>query len=106
MTQLIVSEALAHRLKAKGGKYHIQLSKAGCSGWMFSLEEGCRSDDQCTSIEMDGMFFSVEKKNVPFVEGLVISLKQQGLNENIVFESPLATQSCGCGMSLYFGKEM
>lgn len=84
----------------------IRLSASGCSGWAYNLEFIPDARQEDTLFEINSLRLAVSKKDAPFMEGLKVEAVKNGLQETVVFESPLATQSCGCGQSLYFGKEM
>jgi iron-sulfur cluster assembly protein len=84
----------------------IRLSKTGCSGWTFSLQPEERLAPNDTLFEVDGLRFGSHPRHASLIEGLHLTLQRNGLNETLVFESPLIAHRCGCGTSVQFDKSV
>lgn len=93
--------SLAKRPHMKG--IRIFVKKTGCSGYAYGLEFAERLDmtsDSCLIIE--DITFIYDKHHIPFLDGLTIDYRQEGLNSGFALEHPKATDRCGCGESFQF----
>lgn len=96
-----IRAALAKRHSMKG--IRIFVKKTGCSGYAYGLEFSERLDetsDSCLTIE--GITFIYDKHHIPFLDGLTIDYRQEGLQSGFSLEHPKATDRCGCGESFQF----
>lgn len=89
-------------LEKKPGYQGVRLSvkKQGCSGYAYVV------DYVDTLLETDSRlgltekyFVSIDKKSLPYLQGLRVDYIKQGLNAKFVFENPNQTGQCGCGES-------
>lgn len=88
---------LAKRPSAVGVRLSVE--PAGCSGFRYRVDfaEAARTDDaifECGRIRL-----LVDALSVPYVQGAVIDVVQEGLSRRVRFENPNALQTCGCGES-------
>ena len=47
--------------------------------------------------------FRVDPNSAPYLQGMTIDWKTDGLNEQFTFNNPKETYRCGCGVSIGFG---
>lgn len=87
--------------RGKGLGIQIGVRTTGCSGLAYTLEY---VDTELGGDEFD--LFSdhnvkvwVSKKSLPYLDGLEIDWKKQGLNEGFDFSNPQESARCGCGES-------
>lgn len=102
---LSVTEKAAEKIKqtlhkrGKGQGIRIGVRTTGCSGLAYILEyaDAPRDDDLC--IECNGCKIFVDQKSCPYIKGMEIDYKRNGLNEGFEFHNPNERDRCGCGES-------
>ncbi len=77
------------RIKVKGG---------GCSGLSYdvALEANVTEKDDVFG---DAPVIIIDKKSLPFVDGLVLDVSRGLVGTGFVFNNPNAKKTCGCGTS-------
>ncbi len=106
-TQMItVTEAAAHKIKtaiAKRGRglgIQIGVKTTGCSGLAYVLEYVDNpSLHHEPPFESNGVKVFVDPKNLPYLTGMIVDYKRQGLNEGFDFINKNERDRCGCGES-------
>ena len=98
---LAAADKVQHLLKQNDGvvALKINIGASGCSGYMYELDfvNAVGEDDEI--FEEHGIKVLVEKKNMPFVDGMRLDYRMEGLNEGFAFDNPNAKNLCGCGES-------
>ncbi len=76
------------------------VKKTGCSGYSYVVEPAIASteNDIILSLNKD-YFIYIDKTSFPFLKGMQIDYRQQGLNAKFVFNNPNQKGECGCGES-------
>jgi len=87
--------------RGKGDGIMIGVRTTGCSGLAYKLEYVdvppiTRDWMKYTS---NGINVYVNGKDLPYVDGLTMDWKRQGLNEGFDFINPKEKDRCGCGES-------
>jgi iron-sulfur cluster assembly protein len=87
--------------RGKGVGIMIGVRTTGCSGLAYKLEYV--DTPPITRDWMDytshGVKIYVNGKDLPYVNGLTMDYKRQGLNEGFEFINPNERDRCGCGES-------
>jgi len=100
-----VTEVAAENIKTKihkrgkGLGIRIGVKTTGCSGLAYILEfvdNPTQTDIEYTD---KGCSVFVDKKSLPYIDGLTIDFVKKGLNEGFEFKNPLEKDRCGCGES-------
>lgn len=80
-------------------KLRVYVTGGGCSGFQygFSFDEAVNDDD--TVIERDGASLLVDPLSVQYLSGSKVDYVEGLQGSRFVVENPLATTTCGCGMS-------
>lgn len=102
---ITLTEKAAKKIKTqlanRGRGYGIRLGvrTAGCSGLAYVLEyvDQVNSDD--IAYQSNDVNIYVDPKSAPFLEGIVMDWKKEGLNEGFDFQNPNVKDQCGCGES-------
>lgn len=101
----MTDSAIAHvnkliKKRGSGIGFRLRLETAGCSGLMYKTElvDTIDRNDLCFPA---GEHFSlyVEPKAYPYLQGTVIDLVTEGINQVMKYHNPNQTASCGCGES-------
>ena len=78
------------RVGVKGG---------GCSGFSYTLDlTETKTDDDEVSAQ-HGINVICDSKSNLYLDGTVVTFKDEVMGRGFVFENPNATSSCGCGSS-------
>ena len=85
--------------RGKGVGIRIGVKTTGCSGLAYVLEFVDVEDPIDKKIECEGYNIYIDPKSSPYIQGLIIDFKRQGLNEGFEFNNPNERDRCGCGES-------
>lgn len=95
------AEHIRRSLERHGGGVGLRLGvrTSGCSGFMYTVgyADAVEADD--TVLEQHGVAVVVDRKSLPFLDGLELDFVRDGLNERFSFRNPNVTAECGCGES-------
>lgn len=85
--------------RGKGLGIRVGVRTTGCSGLAYVLEYVDTPLETDTIYESNGVKIFVDPKNIPYLEGMEIDWKRNGLNEGFDFINSLEKARCGCGES-------
>lgn len=76
----------------------LKLKPSGCSGYstVFNILD---KDAKEKYLTFNGLSFSINSSDQKSLDNTIVDLKQEGLNQKIIFENPQAIHHCGCGES-------
>lgn len=79
----------------------IGVRTTGCSGMAYTLEyvDTPTITRDYLVYDMEGFRVWINGKHLPYVDGMVMDWKKQGLNEGFDFSNPNEKGRCGCGES-------
>ena len=94
-----VTQQLSKRGKGLG--ILIGVRTTGCSGLAYKLEyvDNVPVSENCISYTQNNITIWIDKKDLPYLAGLTMDYKRQGLNEGFEFINPNERDRCGCGES-------
>lgn len=104
---ITLSENAAKKVKqqiekrGRGQGIMIGVRTTGCSGLAYKLEyvDSPPVTRDWMTYDSNGVKIYVNGKDLPYVNGLIMDYKRQGLNEGFEFINPNETARCGCGES-------
>lgn len=102
LTELAARKVLQNIAKrGQGLGITIGVKPTGCSGFAYKLEyidnpPVTRDWHRC---ESNGVSIWVNGRDLPYIEGLTMEWKKQGLNEGFDFINNKEKDRCGCGES-------
>ena len=87
--------------RGKGVGIMIGVRTTGCSGLAYKLEyvDTAPITRDWMGYISHGVKIYVNGKDLPYVNGLTMDYKRQGLNEGFEFINPNERDRCGCGES-------
>ena len=85
--------------RGKGLGILIGVRTTGCSGLAYKLEYIDDTDNNIVKYESNGVFIFVNPKDLPYIDGMTMDYKRQGLNEGFDFINNKERDRCGCGES-------
>ena len=90
---------IKHHLEEDSLGIRIGVIGGGCSGFSYELKlaKEKRPDDQVW--ERDGVTYYIDEMSLPYLKGVTIDWKNEGLMAGFTFDNPNASKTCGCGTS-------
>ena len=105
----ITDEAIVKLLeqqKKENFKYiRLGITGGGCAGFEYIFDSVSVADDDDIVIDYGKLKFVVNKLSVPYINGMTLDWRKEGLNEIFKFINPKEKDSCGCGVSINFDLE-
>ena len=82
----------------------VGLKGGGCSGFKYEIDFMSLPEDETAYkiIEKDGLRVFCDKKSYIFLVGTEIDYEETMMSSGFVFNTPMATSTCGCGESVGF----
>ena len=102
LTEVAAKKVLKHiEKRGQGLGISIGVRTTGCSGLAYKLEyiDAAPVTPDWLQYETQGVTVWVNGRDVPYLNGLVMDHKRQGLNEGFEFINPQEKARCGCGES-------
>lgn len=85
--------------RGKGLGIMIGVRTTGCSGLAYKLEYIDAVDTEQVKYESNGVSIFVNPKDLPYIDGMTMDWRRQGLNEGFDFINNKEKDRCGCGES-------
>lgn len=92
-----INQSITRRGSGIGIKVGVRTT--GCSGLAYVLEYVDALTEGDTDWAQAGFSVIVNQKDQPYLQGMIIDYKRQGLNEGFEFRNPNERDRCGCGES-------
>ncbi len=92
-----VQQFLAKRGKGVGVRLGVRTS--GCSGMAYKLEFADEVGSDDIQFVSNGVTVLVDPKSLPYLDGMELDFRREGLNEGFKFNNPNVKNQCGCGES-------
>lgn len=95
------SKFLAAQLARHPGAVAVRLAvhPSGCSGFRYRVDPADSILEGDRVFESGGLRVAVDALSLPYLQGTVVDVVQEGLARRLRFDNPNARQSCGCGES-------
>lgn len=85
--------------RGSGLGIRVGVKTTGCSGLAYTLEFVDNPNNEDIVFNSNDVDIFVDPKNLPYITGMVMDWKKQGLNEGFDFINQLEKGRCGCGES-------
>lgn len=85
--------------RGSGLGIRVGVKTTGCSGLAYTLEFVDNPNREDIVFNSNDVDIFVDPKNLPYITGMVMDWKKQGLNEGFDFINQLEKGRCGCGES-------
>jgi iron-sulfur cluster assembly protein len=104
---ITVTEKAANKIKkqlenrGKGLGILVGVNTTGCSGLAYKLEyvDNIPDAGEYMTYNSNDIMIVVSQKDLPYIDGMKMEWKRQGLNEGFDFINPNEAARCGCGES-------
>jgi iron-sulfur cluster assembly protein len=80
----------------------IGLQGGGCSGFMYKYEFAEQPSEKDKVFKFNDVKICIDIKSYLFLNGMEIDYEEDLLKSGLVFNTPSAKRSCGCGESVSF----
>lgn len=100
-----LTESAARQIKkqlekrGRGVGLKLGVRKSGCSGYAYTLAYSDAAEADDAVFEDFGVKVIVQQNDLPFIDGIQLDYRREGINEAFRFDNPNVTGSCGCGES-------
>ena len=103
ITNEAITKILEKQTKERFEAIRLGITGGGCAGFEY-IFDSCNDIVDDTFIRLDYGKFAViiDKVSVPYLVGMTLDYRKEGLNEVFKFLNPKETSSCGCGVSINF----
>ena len=85
--------------RGKGLGIMVGVRTTGCSGLAYKLEYVDSPNTEQIKYESNGVNIFVNPKDLPYIDGMIMDWRRQGLNEGFDFINDKEKDRCGCGES-------
>lgn len=85
--------------RGKGLGIMVGVRTTGCSGLAYKLEYVDTPNTEQIKYESNGINIFVNPKDLPYIDGMTMDWKREGLNEGFDFINNKEKDRCGCGES-------
>ncbi len=92
-----IRDAIAQHGGGVGLRLGVKTS--GCSGFMYVVDYADEVKDDDLLVEQHGVSVVIDRKSLPFLDGMEVDYIREGLNQRFSFRNPNVTAECGCGES-------
>ncbi|MEN8261072.1 MAG: iron-sulfur cluster assembly protein IscA [Pseudomonadota bacterium] len=92
-----VKKQLAKRGNGLG--LRLGVKQAGCSGFAYVLDYADELNEGDSVFEEHGVKIIVGSEDLPYLEGIELDYRKEGINEAFQFNNPNVKGTCGCGES-------
>ena len=82
-----------------GGAVRVGVKPSGCTGFSYVLEVAGEAGANDEVFEGHGVKVIVDRKSLPFIDGMELDYTKEGLNSGLKFNNPNVKDMCGCGES-------
>ena len=105
----LTDEAIVKLLEAKerdGFNYiRLVITGGGCAGFEYIFDSVKEKSPEDIVVDFGKLQFVIDKISVPYINGMTLDWRKEGLNEVFKFINPKEQSSCGCGVSINFDLE-
>lgn len=77
----------------------VGVTTTGCSGFAYVLEFVEKIGEHDEVFEIKDVKIIIDKKSLPYLNGIEMDYQRKGLNEGFEFNNPNSKGECGCGES-------
>lgn len=102
---ITITETAAKKVKqqierrGKGLGIMVGVRTTGCSGLAYKLEYIDTPNTEQIKYESNGVNIFVNPRDLPYIDGMIMDWRRQGLNEGFDFINSKEKDRCGCGES-------
>lgn len=85
--------------RGKGLGLRLGVRKSGCTGFAYVVDYADAAEPEDRVFEQHGVQVFVKEGDLPYLEGVQVDYRREGINEAFKFDNPNVKATCGCGES-------
>lgn len=85
--------------RGTGLGFRLGVKKAGCTGFAYVVDYADRIEPDDAVFEQHGVKVVVREGDLPFLDGVEVDFRKEGISEAFQFHNPNVKATCGCGES-------
>jgi iron-sulfur cluster assembly protein len=85
--------------RGKGLGLRLGVKKSGCTGYAYVVDYADAAEPEDRVFEQHGVQVFVREDELPYLEGVQVDYRREGINEAFKFDNPNIKATCGCGES-------
>ena len=85
--------------RGRGIGLKLGVKKSGCSGYAYALHYADELQEDETVFENFGVKLIIKHDDLPYIDGMELDYRREGINEAFRFNNPNVKATCGCGES-------
>tara|TARA_B100000902_G_scaffold384800_1_gene425390 strand:- start:779 stop:1153 length:375 start_codon:yes stop_codon:yes gene_type:complete len=94
---------LLEKQEKENFKYiRLGITGGGCAGFEYVFDSTTSKNADDIEIDFGKIQFLIDRLSVPYINGMTLDYRKEGLNEVFKFINPKEEASCGCGVSINF----
>ena len=103
ITDEAITQLLENQRRDGWKNVRLGITGGGCAGFEYIIDS-CNHDGDTNDVVIPFGKFNilVDKISVPYLVGMTLDYRKEGLNEVFKFINPKEEASCGCGVSINF----
>ena len=102
----ITDEAIKKLLEKKAQEQfnyiRLGITGGGCAGFEYIFDHASDKNPDDILVDFGQIQFLIDKLSLPYLVGMTLDFRKEGLNEVFKFINPKEESSCGCGVSINF----
>lgn len=102
LTNEAIAKLLEKKEKEKFKYIRLGITGGGCAGFEYVFDSTTSKNVDDIEVDFGKIHFLIDKLSVPYINGMTLDYRKEGLNEVFKFINPKEEASCGCGVSINF----
>lgn len=104
VTDEAIVKLLEKKEKERFSHIRLGITGGGCAGFEYIFDSTTSRPDMDRDVVVDygELQFIIDKLSLPYLLGMTLDFRKEGLNEVFKFINPKEEASCGCGVSINF----
>jgi len=104
VTDEAIQKLLSKKEKERFSYIRLGITGGGCAGFEYIFDSTSDGPDTDRDVIVDygELQFIIDKLSLPYLLGMTLDFRKEGLNEVFKFINPKEEASCGCGVSINF----
>ena len=102
----VTNEAYTRLIRKAGEQenfvFRLGITGGGCGGMEYTFDYCNQTYTSDLVLDWGRIKFRIDPESAPYLEGMTLDWKTNGLNEQFTFNNPKERYRCGCGVSIGF----
>jgi iron-sulfur cluster assembly protein len=92
---------VARQLQKRGSGLGLRLGvkKSGCTGYAYVVDFADAAEEGDAVFDQHGVKVVISREELPFLDGITLDFRREGISEAFKFDNPNIKAMCGCGES-------